>query len=143
MMPAKVLPARGFTLLEVLVALSVFAIAALALLNAQRNEITTDQHLQDKTLAHWVALNHLAELRLYHAFPEVGQNETSVSMGGRNWYITSKIQGTPSADVRLLTISVAETSPKNQSEEAATAITTLTGFLARPQSESGHAGAQP
>lgn len=122
---------QGFTLLEVLVALSVFAIAALALLNAQKTQISTDQRLEEKTFAHWVALNHLADLRLLHVFPEIGQSESTVKMAGRDWLITSKIQGTPSVNVRLLVVSVAVKDGQQGMGEKPAPVTVVTGFLPR------------
>jgi general secretion pathway protein I len=128
---------RGFTLLEVLVALIVFAIAALSLLSAQNSQISTDQHLEEKTLAHWVALNQLADMRLQKAFPETGQGETTVKMAGRNWLVRTKVQGTPSNNVRLLIISVAPQSNNGNDSELGKKpdpVTVVTGFLPRAQS---------
>lgn len=122
---------RGFTLLEVLVATAIFAVAALGLLTAQRNQIRTDQHLDTKTFAHWVALNHLADLRLSKAFPDVGESETEVKMAGRAWLVVTKGQSTPTPNVRLLTISVAEKSDKFG--ERPTPVTQVTGFISRVQ----------
>lgn len=130
----------GFTLLEVLVALVVFAIAALSLLSAQNSQISTDQHLEEKTLAHWVALNQLADMRLQKAFPEVGQGETTVKMAGRSWLVSSKVQATPSANVRLLIISVAPKSNNDKDSEFGKKpdpVTVVTGFLPRAQSNAG------
>jgi general secretion pathway protein I len=125
-MPANV---RGFTLLEVLVALAIFAVASVALLAAQNAQLRTDGRLADKTLAHWVALNRLAELQLQGAFPEIGQITTASSMGDRQWLITAKVQGTPSPDVRRITFSVA---PKTDDFDGeASSVTELTAFLPR------------
>lgn len=126
---------KGFTLLEVLVATAIFAIAAIGLLNAQNTQIRTDQHLDEKTFAHWVALNHLAELQLKKAFPDAGEGESSDSMAGRDWTVTTKVQATPSPNVRLLTIAVAEKS-RNFGEKP-TPVTVVTGFLARPSANAG------
>lgn len=120
-------PARGFTLLEVMVALAIFAIAGLALLKAQNSQITTDQQLQDKTFAHWVALNRLAELRLNKTFPEIGQGDTTALMAGREWLVSTKVQATPSANVRLVIVSVAEKA--TEFGEKNSPLTQLTGFL--------------
>jgi general secretion pathway protein I len=120
---------RGFTLLEVLVALAIFAVASVALLAAQNAQLRTDGRLADKTLAHWAALNRLAEMQLQGAFPEVGQGSSTASMGDRQWVISTKVEGTPSPDVRRLTFSVA---PKQEEfgQEAAS-VTELTAFLSR------------
>lgn len=123
--------ARGFTLLEVLVATAIFAIAALALLNAQSTQIRTDQHLDAKTFAHWVALNHLADLRLARAFPDTGEVRSEVKMAGREWLVITKAQSTPTANVRLLTVGVAVKT--GEFGERPTPVTEVTGFISRVQ----------
>lgn len=122
-------PACGFTLLEVLVATAIFAIAALGLLNAQRTQIRGDQYLENKTLAHWVALNHLEDLRLAKAFPEVGETRTTATLAGRDWQVVTRVQSTPTANVRLLVVSVGE-KPADFGGET-TPVTQVTGFLSR------------
>lgn len=132
-MPAD--SARGFTLLEVLVATAIFAVAALGLLNAQNSQIKTDQHLGNKTFAHWVALNRLAELRLQKSFPDIGEGESTASMAGREWRVVTKVQATPVANVRLVTILVGENS-RNFGDKPAP-VTSLTGFLPRVPQNAG------
>ena len=57
-------PGAGFTLVEVLVALVVVAIGLAALMTAVSGVARTSGYLRDKTLAQWIALNRLAEVRL-------------------------------------------------------------------------------
>ena len=121
----------GFTLLEVLVATAVFAVAALALLRAQNSQVSTDQRLEEKTFAHWVALNRLAEMRLQNVFPDVGEGEATAAMAGRDWLITTKVQGTPSQNVRLVIVSVAPQS--KEFGEKLPPVSVITGFLPRAQ----------
>jgi general secretion pathway protein I len=56
--------ARGFTLVEVLVALMIVAMGLSALLVAVTGTARTSGYLRDKTLAQWIALNRLTEVRL-------------------------------------------------------------------------------
>lgn len=120
---------RGFTLLEILVALAIFAVAAVSLLTAQNAQVRMDGRLADKTLAHWAALNRLAELQLQGDFPDVGQGQSSARMGDRDWIITTKIEATPSTDVRRVILSVALKTEKFG--DTPPSITTLTAFLPR------------
>ena len=55
---------RGFTLLEVLVALSVFAVLAAAVTTASQHVLGQSQGVRDRLFASWIADNHLNELRL-------------------------------------------------------------------------------
>jgi len=55
---------RGFTLVEVLVALVIVAMGLAALMTAVSGAARTSGYLRDKTLAQWIALNRLSEVRL-------------------------------------------------------------------------------
>jgi len=122
--------ACGFTLLEVLVALAIFAVASVALLTAQNAQLRTDSRLAEKSLAHWAALNRLAELQLQGGFPEIGQGQSPARMGDRDWVVTTEIEATPSPDVRRVVLSVALKS--EEFGETPPSVTTLTAFLPRP-----------
>ncbi|CAG9298379.1 type II secretion system minor pseudopilin GspI [Celerinatantimonas diazotrophica] len=75
---------RGFTLLEVIVALAVLAIAGIALLRVGNDRMHNLEHLQINMVANWVADNKLAELRLTQSPPHASQGQ--VKMAGRVWY---------------------------------------------------------
>ena len=61
--PAKQTITHGFTLIEILVALAILAIALTAILKVADDEIRGEDYLQSKTVAHWVAMNTLAILQ--------------------------------------------------------------------------------
>lgn len=54
---------QGFTLFEVLIALAILAIALTALLLSISTSLSKITHLQDKTAAHWIAMNVFNKLR--------------------------------------------------------------------------------
>lgn len=54
---------QGFTLIEVLIAVAVLAIALLAVLRAIEVTIGNSQYVQQKTVAHWIAMNTLTSAR--------------------------------------------------------------------------------
>ncbi len=55
---------KGFTLIEVLIALVIIAIALFAILRSTEYDVKTTQYLQNKTLANWVAMNAMAKINL-------------------------------------------------------------------------------
>ncbi len=84
-----VYPCRGFTLVEVLVALAVVALALPALLFALNQQVDGTAYLRDKSLAGMVAANRLTEIRLVsRAQQELvrGEQNGVRELAGREWY---------------------------------------------------------
>jgi general secretion pathway protein I len=77
--------ARGFTLIEVLIALTVVALSAGALLGAVTSSASNVIYLKEKTLAEWVALNRLTEIRMAVDMPGEGRRKGSTTMAGMRW----------------------------------------------------------
>lgn len=80
---------RGFTLVEVMVAMAVVAIALPALLMSLYQQIDDTAYLRDKSLAQMVAANKLTELRLVVAASrdlKPGKSSGQASMADRDWY---------------------------------------------------------
>lgn len=76
---------RGFTLIEVLVALAIVAIGMAAVLGTLTSSASTVMYMRDKTLANWVALNHIAEQRLQTQMPQLGNTDGEVEFAGQKW----------------------------------------------------------
>jgi general secretion pathway protein I len=117
---------RGFTLLEVMVAVAVLAIALSATIKVASESGANLIHLRDKTLAHWVAENKLAELQATEAWTE-GSQRGSSRMGGRTWYWQVDTTTTELPNIRQVLVQVSE------QEKGEQWVTSLTGFLADPQ----------
>ncbi|MBB4641033.1 type II secretion system minor pseudopilin GspI [Rhizorhapis suberifaciens] len=94
--------ARGFTLIEMLVALSVFSLAALALLKLQGFTLATTADLDQKLLGQIVARNLAVELLSDPAPPGLGQTSGDVENGGQLWHWTRKAKLTD--DPRIIQI---------------------------------------
>lgn len=92
----------GFTLLEMLVALSIVSIAALTLVRLDAYAVRTAGDLDESTMAGIVAQNRAVELWTDPAPPTIGNNVVSVANGGRNWRIEQRVAKT--ADDSLLRI---------------------------------------
>lgn len=87
--------ARGFTLLEVLIALAIVAMSAGALLGTITSSASNVIYLKDKTLAEWVAMNRLTEIRIARQFPSPGKRTGSAEMGGQRWQWEEEVAELP------------------------------------------------
>ncbi|MBA2491774.1 MAG: type II secretion system minor pseudopilin GspI [Gammaproteobacteria bacterium] len=120
---------RGFTLLEVLVALAIIAYALAALIRVTGTGVANASYLRDRTFAHWVAENHLAEMRTRDGFwPATGKDDGDVEMAGRQWFWTTRVTSTPESQMRRIDVEV-----RLDDDEEVSPISILTGFVARPQ----------
>ena len=86
---------RGFTLLEVLIALAIVAMSAGALLGTITSSASNVSYLKDKTLAEWVALNRLTEIRIAQNRPDPGKRTGSSEMGGMRWQWEEEVSELP------------------------------------------------
>ena len=91
---------RGFTLIEVLVALAITALALGAGMKAAGALTDNAQRLGDVTAAHWCADNALTGLRLARQFPDVGDADFSCSQLGRDFQGVIRAQTTPNPNFR-------------------------------------------
>ena len=96
---------QGFTLLEMLVALAVFSLAALALVRLQGVTLRTAADLDSKTMAQIVARNLMVEWRTDPQPPALGDTQGVVDNGGRQWRWTRAVKRTD--DARLMQVDVA------------------------------------
>jgi general secretion pathway protein I len=76
---------HGFTLLEVLIALAIVALSVGALLGTVTSSASNVIYLRNKTLAEWVALNRLTEIRIAKLMPDKGKRTGNAEMGGQRW----------------------------------------------------------
>ena len=116
----------GFTLIEVLVALSVIAIALAAVLKGASEGASSVRYLRDKTFAHWVAMNTIAEVQVRGEWPAPGSKEGEDAMGNRDWHWRQIVSDTPDADLRRLEVEV------RYVEEDEEPVVTRVAFIPRP-----------
>ena len=126
---------RAFTLLEVLVALAIFAVTALALMKIAMNYTQSIQQNELRTLAHFVAMNQAAELRIEKGWLTGSQSE-DITEQGEQWRIQKQSYETISPDVQRIEIQVSHLDPDNA--EKVQGVTTLSVFNYR-QSQEGSA----
>ncbi len=113
--------ARGFTLLEVMVALAVLAVVAAMVHFTLQRHVHNARLLESRALAGWLADTTLAELQLQGAAAP-GSSEVIVEQGGRRWRVRCEIQATAEPQLRLVQLRVADA----DSEDGGVS---LTGFV--------------
>jgi general secretion pathway protein I len=116
-------PARGFTLVEMLVAVAVLAISLAAILSGMARHADNAAYLREKTLALWVAHNRLTEFELQPGWPDVGKSDGEIDMAGQKWKWQAEIKKTTDEHLRRIDLSVLTRDRKGT-------LVTLSGFLA-------------
>jgi len=127
---------RGFTLLEVLVALAIFAITAAAMISGIAGSLSAQSYLERKTIAHWVALNQLNFTNMRAVWPAVGISDGREEMAGHEWHWTRKVEGTADPKLRRVEIEVrAEREDEDPLVRIAGFVTDRPADMAAPSNE--------
>jgi len=114
---------RGFTLIEVLVAVAIVAVALTAGIKAAGALTNNAQRLTDVTAAQWCADNQLTGLKLSHQFPGVGDIDFSCEQMGRRYTGKLLVRPTPNPNFRRVDAAV--------SDEAGLPLLTVSTVLPR------------
>jgi general secretion pathway protein I len=122
----------GFTLVEVLVALVVVALGLTALLVAVNGTARTSGLLRDKSLAQWIALNRLSEVRLNVS--KFGQNTDTgeLEFSGRKWHYDTRYFDTNVASMKRIVVRVYQGDAKAKGNPIVQAVGFLGSSLAVP-----------
>lgn len=97
---------RGFTLVEVLVALTIVAVALMASLRAVGSLTQGSAELRARTLAQWSAENRLAQMRVQAEWPPVGRSRFDCSQGRVVLECQQDVIATPNASFRRVEMTV-------------------------------------
>ena len=100
----------GFTLIEMLVALAIFSLAALALLRLSGATATNSARLADRAIAQTVARNLAVEVLTDPAPPPFGTLAGEAVNGGRRWRWTRTTARSPEARIQQIEIQVSNDS---------------------------------
>ncbi|AVP97041.1 type II secretion system protein GspI [Ahniella affigens] len=121
---------RGFSLIEVLVALALVATAITALLGSATLMARQSGQLEQLTFASWAADNVLTELALTDPFPALGQRDGRGQLGPYPLHWRVVIQNTPEPGIRRIDVHVFAGNTESPDEHP---ITSLAGFALEPQ----------
>ena len=124
-MSPRIAATRGFSLLEVVVALAVVAVALGAAVKAVASHATNQMRLEEKTFAHWVGVNRLTETLLDPVAKGAMAETGTETMGKRTWRWQLRTEETGLDGVRRVVVSV---SP----ETSEVAVDRVVGFQRTP-----------
>ena len=118
----------GFTLLEVMVALAVFAVVSVALVGNSASTLRQAGIIQERTVATWIAEDELTKLRILprddENFPGVGTSRNVIEMASYEWDVETEVESTENDFVRRVTVRVYKETDDEPTAE-------LIGFLGR------------
>jgi len=118
---------RGFTLVEVLVAMTILAVGASALVSASGASAFRSGKLREREVGRWVAANHLNTLQALPAWPAIGAKNIEVEMVKQRWHVRTRTSKVQDADLRRLDIEV------RLNKESDAYIYSVTGFVGNPK----------
>jgi len=98
--------ARGFTLLEALVALAIVALGMMAVQTQLNRYVVSAVATEERTLASWVAANKLTELSVSSSWPEIGRSDDEVNFAQRQWRMVIEVSETPVENLRRVDVRV-------------------------------------
>jgi len=116
---------HGFTLIEVMLAMAVFAIAGIALLSAASNNARNIGYLESKMFANWVASNQLVAASLDTKWPPKNNLKGDVELAGRTWFWQQKVIKTNDKDMRAIVMEI------RLNEDDELAVSSLTTYVSK------------
>jgi len=116
---------RGFTLLEVMVALVIISLALAGVASSMGQMIDTANTMRDRTYASWIAQNKITELRLSGILPEVGETSGEEDYANTTWAWTANISETGIENLMKVDVSVSYPGVDQP-------VRLVTGFIGEP-----------
>ena len=123
MRPARHL--RGFTMLEVMVALVIISLALAGVAGSMGQMIDTANTMRDRTYASWIAQNKVTELRLSGILPEVGETSGEEDYANTTWIWSAEVSETGVENLMKVDVSVFYPGDEQP-------VRVVTGFVGEP-----------
>jgi len=116
---------KGFTLIEVMLAMAVFSIAGIAILGTADTNARNLGYLESKIIASWVASNQLVEITLDDTWPPKNNKKGKVELAGLEWFWQQKVIKTTDKDMRAIVLEV------RLDEKDPSALTSLMTYVSK------------
>lgn len=116
---------KGFTLLEVMVALAIVSLSLAGVAGSMGQMIDTANAMRDRTYASWIAQNKITEYRIAGVLPDVGESSGEVDYANTSWAWTAEISETGIENMMKIDVAVSYAGSE-------AAIRTVTGFIGEP-----------
>ena len=120
---------RGFTLIEIMIALTIFAVVSAALVRNASMSVRQTAIVTERTLAWWVGENQINEMRSVPRdpknYPSIGRKTISVRMAQTDWELQVEVMSTENENMRRVEISVFSESDLDVS------LAKINGFLGK------------
>jgi general secretion pathway protein I len=121
----------GFTLLELLVALAVFAVVAVTVFTRSGDTLSQLGGLEERTIARWIGANELAALRMSRLATNepipTGQDRKEVTMANRDWLVNVEVSDTAHPNLKRVEIDVELERPRGDPRQTDHVV----GFIGR------------
>ncbi|MDF2179219.1 type II secretion system minor pseudopilin GspI [Aliiglaciecola sp. CAU 1673] len=117
---------KGMTLLEVMVALLIFAITGTAIMKAASENLNNISSLEEVIFATWVANNRLTQIQLEGKWPPLNNQKGSQEMADRTWYWQQKVLETQDSGLRMVEVQI------KSEENTDRVLTSVSTFIAKP-----------
>ena len=101
---------KGFTLLEIMIALAVFATLAAAVMSASQYVLGQSARVEARLFGAWLADNYLSELQLQNPPPAQGQQTLNRTYAQRDWRVSQRIVSEPGTGLLRVDLSVSPAS---------------------------------
>lgn len=119
---------RGFTLIEVMLALIIFALTGTALMKAAADHINGVRLIEEVTFATWVANNRVTQLSLSTQWPPKNNEKGEIELADKVWFWQQSVLETNDNELRSVEITVSNDASGDNP------ITSVTTFIAKTSS---------